>query len=145
MGRTRTSDMQPRRATPLPCDHQSTMLKADKRGISTPLISAVSPAAAPFQTSCALLISPFFFKLASVRTRTCSPCLHMPPYPASWFYLPNLYLKRMTRATDSSRSTAPNRDFPLPYIVVLLASSSQTSQGGRSFTSICPVNYWRGS
>ncbi len=60
LGRTRTSDMQPRRATPLPCDHQSTMLKADKRGISTPLISAVSPAAAPFQTSCALLISPFF-------------------------------------------------------------------------------------
>ena len=66
------------------------ILKANKRGISTPLISAVSPAAAPFQKSCALLISLFFCKLASVRTRTCSPCLYMPPYPASWFCLPTI-------------------------------------------------------
>ena len=46
-------------------------VKTGKRGISTPLISVVLPAAAPFQTSCALLAS-LFIKLTSGRTRPCS-------------------------------------------------------------------------
>ena len=104
--------MQPQRATTLPCDHQSTMLKADKRGISTPLISAVLPAAAPFQTSCALLISPFFCKLASVRTRArhCRfACKEPAPHACTCHRIQHrgstcqhLYLKRMTQATDSN-------------------------------------------
>ena len=38
-------------------------IKASKRGISTPLISAVLRAVAPFQTSCALPASPFFKRM----------------------------------------------------------------------------------
>lgn len=45
-------------------------VKTGKRGISTPLISVVLPAAAPFQTSCALLAS-LFKKMAHVADSNC--------------------------------------------------------------------------
>ena len=93
-----------------------------KRGISTPLISVVLPAAAPFQTSCALLAS-LFKKMAQVADSNCytsllgaaftihhgSTCaiqkrmwhLSIRLRPAGSCHFPFSF-KRMTRATDSN-------------------------------------------
>ena len=78
------------------------ILKANKRGISTPLISAVSPAAAPFQTSCALLISPFFlnWQASGLEPAPYACTCHRIQHRGSTCQ--HLYLKRMTQATDSN-------------------------------------------
>lgn len=75
LGRTRISDIAINMMSPAPVRPSIHYVKTGKRGISTPLISAVLRAVTPFQTSCALLASPLFQKDdTSGRIRTCSPC-----------------------------------------------------------------------
>ena len=110
--------------SPAPVRPSIHYVKAGKRGISTPLISAVLRAVAPFQTSCALHASLFFKSPNSSAPRSTNRC--------------SLRQQRANRSSPSCQSFFQKDDtsgrirtcstclrFHRSEIVVLLVSSDQ--------------------
>ena len=129
--------------SPAPVRPSIHYVKAGKRGISTPLISAVLRAVAPFQTSCALHASLFLKSPKSSAPRSTNRC--------------SLRQQRANRSSPSCQSFFQKDDtsgrirtcstclrFHRSEIVVLLVSSDQPhKKRGRFPRMPLNENWWR--